>query len=354
MNIAITQQTVVAINSTEWLNLCARRSIRLSKRRPVSVGTSPTDREMEKVFASAPFTKLGSSIDLFVLVIKHDWPQSSAKNRSFPSEILTLNLADVVSHHPIAQEHFDYYAHIGSKCDVLLESSIFEKSWVFWITNETLNASILAADHLQQAFGRAQSSTVKRTDKYKWSEIARLVLRPIEPIKAKPGHIESLISNVRRIVDAAAATRDSEQFYIACTIEWIDARLQRDPMRKKSNKLLLEAALENAKDQPIESLSDQTKSALTHLTLLYPRAFTEELTPLAIAGIVRLLSEARSKKLKPETAVAIINSFSPDSPVATLATFLLATQLGIEMTNQLVLGISNLDFVDLTWDTPNA
>ena len=45
------RQTLLAINSTEWLNLCARGSIRMSKRRPTIVSNPASEREMEKVFA---------------------------------------------------------------------------------------------------------------------------------------------------------------------------------------------------------------------------------------------------------------------------------------------------------------
>jgi hypothetical protein len=119
------RQTLLAINSTEWLNLCARGSIRMSKRRPVPVSTSASERDMEKVFATAPFTKLSSSVDIFVLEIEEEWAKSKRGHRSFPSEILQLNLADVIKHHPAALEHFEYYNDIGSKCGVNLSPPNF-------------------------------------------------------------------------------------------------------------------------------------------------------------------------------------------------------------------------------------
>ena len=347
------RQTLLAINSTEWLNLCARGSIRMSKRRPVVVTNPASEREMEKVFAAAPFTKLGSSVDLFVLVLDEAWTKTKRGHRSFPSEILQLHLSDVKEHHPVALEHFEYYTNIGSKCGVLLADPIFEKAWVYWITNETIKASSDAADLLQRAFHIHPSSETKRADKYKWDDIARLVLRPNEAIKSKPAHIETLLSNIRRIADAVSSTRDSEQFYLACGIEWNDIRLKKDPLTKKATKDALLAALANAKELPLGAPSEQTSAALNLLAETFPKAFSDELTPMTIAYIVQLLTESRTKKLRPETVDRILQSLDRNSPSATLITFVLATSLGIELTNQLILATTQADQVPMNWDLPN-
>lgn len=347
-------QTLLAINSTEWLNLCARGSIRMAKRRPVLTSIPATDRELEKVFAAAPFTKIGSSVDLFVLVIDEDWAKAKRGHRSYPSEILQLNLADVKDHHPVAREHFDYYSNIGSKCGVHLADPIFESAWVYWITNETIKASCEAAEHLQRALIIQPSSESKRTDKYKWEDIARLVFRPNESIKAKPAHLETLLSNVRRIADAVSSTRDTDQFYLACAIEWIDVRLNKDPLKKKAHKDVLLPALAAAKELPLGATpSDQTTESLNLLTETFPKAFTDEISPIVVAQVVQLLTEARSKKLKPETVFRILNSHDRASATSTLISFVLATYLGIELTNQLIRATSQVDLVDINWDIPN-
>lgn len=344
------RKTLIAINSTEWLNLCARGSIRMSKRRAVIVSNPTSEREMEKVFASAPFTKIGSSVDLFILAVNEEWFKSKAKHRSHPSEILSLSLSDVISHHPIALEHFEYYSNIGDKCGVYLEEPIFEKSWLYWVTNETIDSSLDAANRLQIAWQINPSSTTKRADKYKWDNIAHLVLRPNEAIRTKPAHIETLLSNIRKISDAVSSTRDSEQFYLACAIEWIDIRLNKDPLKKKVTKDALLAALTNARENPLGTPSEQTSAALEMIAGTFPKAFTEELTPITIAHLVQLLTESRTKKLKPETVNRIIQSLDSMSSSATVVTFVLATSLGIELTNQLILATTQMNQVPMNWD----
>lgn len=347
------RQTLLAINSTEWLNLCARGSIRMHKRRPVTINNPPSEREMEKVFAAAPFTKLGSSVDLFVLVIEDDWPKSKRAHRSFPSEILHLNLSDVKEHHPVAVEHLEYYNNIGSKCGVRLADAIFEKTWVYWITNETIRASSDAADRLQRAFHIHPSSETKRTDKYTWDDIARLVLRPNEGIKSKPGHIETLLSSIRRIADAVSSTRDSEQFYLACAIEWTDIKLNKDPLMNKATKDALQEALTGAKDFPLGAPSEQTSATLRLVAETFPKAFTEEISPMTVAQIVQLLTEARTKKLKAGTVIRILQAQEGASTTSTLTSFVLATSLGIELTNQLIFALNQDDLVEISWDIPN-
>ena len=347
------RQTLLAINSTEWLNLCARGSIRMQKRRPVVVSNPVLERDMERVFAAAPFTKLGSSVDLFVLVIGDDWPKSKRAHRSFPSEILQLNLSDVKAHHPVAVEHFEYYNNIGSKCGVRLADAIFEKAWVYWITNETIRASSDAADRLQRAFRIHPSLETKRTDKYTWDDIARLVLRPNEGIKSKPGHVETLLSSIRRIADAVSSTRDSEQFYLACAIEWTDIRLNKDPLINKATRDSLQAALANAKELPLGAPSEQTSAASKLLAETYPKAFTEEISPMTVAQIVKLLTDARTKKLKAETVIRILQSQDSASTTSSLTSFVLATSLGIELTNQLIFAVNQDDLVEMNWDIPN-
>jgi hypothetical protein len=178
------------------------------------------------------------------------------------------------------------------------------------------------------------------------------VLRPNESIKAKPAHLETLLSNLRRIADAVSSTRDTEQFFLACAIEWIDIRLNKDPLKKKAIRNTLLAALASAKELPLGVPSDETSAALMILAENFPKAFTEELTPMTVAHIVQLLTESRTKKLKPETVNRIVYSLDSYSSSASVVTFVLATSLGIELTNQLILATAQVDQVPLNWDLP--
>jgi hypothetical protein len=139
---------------------------------------------MEKVFVSAPFTKMESSVDWFVLEIDNEWTRSKLKHPAHPSEILSLSLSDVITQRPIAQKDLEFYQNIGHQFGVHLDDAIYEQAWIFWNTNETIRDSSDAAERLQRAFHIQPSSDTKRADKYKWDSIARLVLRPKEPIKA--------------------------------------------------------------------------------------------------------------------------------------------------------------------------
>jgi hypothetical protein len=341
-------QALVAVNSTEWLNLCARGSIRMGKRRPVAVSNPPSKKELEKVFAAAPFTKLSSSVDLFILAIDQDWAKTSAKHQAFPSEILTLSLSDVLTHRPISQSHYDYYSKKVASCGVFLEDAKFESDWEQWIIKETIQSSLTAASLLQHSFDLKLHTDIKRDDKYKWQDIAKLTIRPKEQIKTKPGHLEALLRNQRVISDAVAATYDTEQYFIACLIEWIEVRLRKDPMKKKPLSDILSIALAFA------APGEQTVTAMNSLSESYPQAFTEELTPATVIQVIRMVSDARSKKLKPESVIKTINSFEKSSSSASLVAFLIATSLGIELTNQLIHASSHMEIIDIDWEVANS
>jgi hypothetical protein len=347
-------QALVAVNSTEWLNLCARGSIRMGKRRPVVVSNPPSKKELEKVFAAAPFTKLSSAVDLFILAIDQDWAKTSAKHQAFPSEILMLSLSDVLAHRPISQSHYDYYSKKVASCGVFLEDAKFESDWEQWIIKETIQSSLTAASLLQHSFDLKLHADVKRADKYKWEDIAMLAIRPKEQIKTKPGHLEALLRNQRVISDAVAATYDTEQYFIACLIEWIEVRLRKDPMKKKPLRETLSMALANAKLSPYAVPGEQTATAMNSLLESYPQAFTEELTPMTVIQVIRMVSDARSKKLKPESVIKTINSFEKSSSSASLIAFLIATSLGIELTNQLIHASSHMEIMDIDWEVANS
>jgi hypothetical protein len=347
-------QALLAVNSTEWLNLCARGSIRMGKRRPVVVSNPPSKKELEKVFAAAPFTKLSSSVDLFILAIDRDWTKTSAKHQAFPSEILTLSLSDVLSHRPISQSHYDYYSKKVASCGVFLEDAKFESDWEQWIIKENIQSSLTAASLLQHSFDLKLHTDIKRDDKYKWEDIAKLTIRPKGQIKTKPGHLEALLRYQRVISDAVAATYDTEQYFIACLIEWIEVRLRKDPMKKKPLNDILSIALANAKEIPFAAPGEQTVTAMKSLLESYPQAFTEELTPATVIQVVRMVSDARSRKLNPESVIKTIHSFEKSSSSASLIAFLIATSLGIELTNQLVHASSHMEIMDIDWEVANS
>jgi len=341
---------LVAVNSAEWLNLCARREIRLQKRRAVQVSAQPSGHEMERVFALAPYTKLDSALDLFVLEVKQGWTSSKNRHRVGSSELLLLSLDDVVSHHPVATEHADYYRNIASRHDVGLDEALFEESWRAWVFNETIDASLRAANALQERLGITPSIKRRSIDGYKWEELARVILRPSDQIKKRPGHVEQLFRTANEIADQAAGGRDTEQYYLACTIEWIKCRLNKYPMRKREISERLLSALDASKQLPFGQPSEPTSTGLDLLVATYPKAFTEELTPETITSLVRVTTDAKRKRLKLDTAIRMARSLRPDLASSMLISFAMAVSLGVERTHQLANAPTSPETQDVDWE----
>lgn len=342
-------QLLLAVNSAEWLNLCARSSIRMHKRRVVEVSDAPSEKEMEKVFALAPFTKLDSSLDLFVLVLSPDLLSNKDRHWTSAADLLELSLKQVLSHHPAASEHADYYRNIAIKHEVQLGEARFENSWKMWIINETIHASVQATNDLLAGFGMPLVNGRREIDGYKWEDLARVVLRPYEAIKARPAHAELLLRSVGKIADAAAGARDTEQHYLACTIEWITLRTKKHPLRKKELRDKLLEALRVAKLTPFGTPSMPTAEALSHLVSTYPKAFTQEITPESITDLVQVVHDAKLGHLKLETAIKVVRSLEPTSPFSPLVCLAMATALGVEHTYQLVNALRRRDSSGEDW-----
>ena len=129
-------QTIVVINRSEWLNLCALGEIRLNRKRLVETSSPPKQREMDKAFALSPQSKVDSSIDVFILEIRPDWATTSSKHPAGGNDTRLLRLADVVCHRTAASEHFPYYRDEGDKYGVHLAPCDYESHWVAWCTSE--------------------------------------------------------------------------------------------------------------------------------------------------------------------------------------------------------------------------
>jgi len=333
-------KTILIVNSTEWRNLCARGILRISKRRPTKISESSQRRDLRRAFAVAPTTNLESSVDLLVLELIEDWEVLSQKHVGAPNEVITLPLSAILLHHPVSSEHLNYYRDQGSSCGVDVADAIYEDAWIEWVMSESVSASIVSATELEKAFGISFKPSDKRGDKYRWEDLARLTLRPSTEIRRKPGHVDLLLKTLSDISFAIASTIGLEQFYLATAIEWVDHRLGKDPLAKRVHHTMLQSALDMAKAIPIDSpdgLSQQTKEALTHLALTFPKAFTDELTPISLSLIARLLIEAKSHAIKPHTAISMIQSMTGNGHTerARLAIFLLAVELGPELSKQL-------------------
>jgi len=343
-------QVLLVVNMTEWMNLCNRGSIRMNKRRALRVNSQPSTREMNRVFASAPHTKLGSSVDLFVLVLDRNWTEAGKKHRVGLSDVLILDLAHVKSHHPVSQQDFGYFQSLGSKCGVDLSEAIFEDHWLKWVESETLVASCEAAIQLQKHFGVRPIDDVRRFDGYKWEEIAKLVLQPRIQIKSRPGHVETLLKQCRQIVDAVANTRDTENFYLASAVEWVIARSRKNPQTNPATKDALRVAFEKGKGVLSSGVSPDVRASLALIDATFPKAFSPEISSAVVGHVVRVIADVKNKKLNSQSVYSILEDVGRNSPAATLITFVISTLLGVEYTRRLIRTSQTVAFSEMNWD----
>lgn len=342
--------TIVILTSTEWLNLCSRKSIRLSKHRPVSISHSPTEREMNAAFAKAPFTKLKSSVDVLAVTISPDWASKERRHSASPQDIYWLKLTNVLSHHTIAESDREYYQNITSRSGIILEESIYEPFWRAWVEREQNDALLGAWSDLSQVLGIENPTALKRGDKYKWQEVAQLCRNPKQPLKNKPAHVETLLRNLSFISDAVLGITDSQKFHLAVNIEWIEQRLGKDPLRSNEAKKLIGAAFEAAENHDFLPLTEQTRDALRYLQEKFAKAYTSELTPIALPQLlnVYLSCKAKSRRL-PQAVLSALHADSERNSAA-LLTLLTTCLLGVESTYQLVQLFSFENLMEMNWE----
>lgn len=345
-----TKATIVILTSTEWLNLCSRKAIRLSKHRPVRISHPPMEKEMNTAFAKAPFTKLKSSVDVLAITIAPDWASKESRHSASPQDIYWLKLKDVQSHHSIAESDREYYQNITAKSGIVLEESIYEPFWRAWVEGEQNDALLQAWIDLSQVLGLQNPSLTKREDKYKWQEVTHLCRSPKLPLKNKPAHVETLVRNLAFISDAVLGITDSQKFHLAVNIEWIEQRLGKDPLKASQTKKIVSAALEAAEGQDFLPLTDQTLDTLNHLQEKFKKAYTTELNPLVIPQLVSIYLGCKSKSSQlPQKFLGALQ-FDKSRDSAALLTLMTTCLLGVESAYQLIQLFSYENLMDMTWE----
>lgn len=325
------RRVLLAVNSTEWANLCARGSIRMLRCRAVELD-SGHQGELDAVFATAPTTKPGSSIDSLVLELLPDW-RERAEAHPAREDVAVLGLDDVVSHHVVASEHLDYYRGQADKTGVTISDRTFEPEWRRWAADEAAAAATAATKELWRALHlengtyqpcEALISAVARSGDR--SEDASLAVR--------------LVSAAGAIDDGAAATRSTEAYYLATVIEWIDIVESEDALESLSGGAVLRHVVSSARelewtDPP--RLSNDSRAALRYLEAVYSSAFDECLTPLLVGLLTRITVEARTGRPKPSTLIGALCAARGESAhAARTCSTVIAAAVGPEYVRQLL------------------
>ena len=346
------RRELVVITAVEWRNLIARREIRIAKNRIVSVADFDDSKSVSKLFGIAPFTKLGSSVDVFILELKENWLSSCPKNPDAPRESAFLHLDHVQNHHTVSAHDIDYYGQIGAKYGVILTSAILERQWADWTIRQKVSDSMRAADELLSSLKLPVREGPKRPDKTKWWDLASLSLHLSRPSKSKLTHAETFVLHVREIADRAANVRDSDAFRIAAVLEWIEIRTGKNPLNRTTRASVL-PALQEAKAFAFEDCSSSTSAALEMLRQSFPKAFTQEISPRFIGFAARLETDARSLKLRQISLHNALEHMGRDGQDSRLLGFLVSIWLGVEHSNQLLMASTFQDLVEVQWETEN-
>lgn len=342
-------RNVVVLNRTEWLILCSEGRIRLNRRRLVPSQEIPTAREMHRAFALAPHTRTESAIDVFILEVSDEWERIAAKHRAAAPDVRVLNLDDVVAHRAASREHHAYYSGEARKFGVELAEPEFEKHWIDWCTHELVSGGTLGASRLIGALGNTFDYEKPRADRYQWHDVGRVVLRPSYVARPKPGHVDQLIRSWLDIADQVAGTRDLQTFHIAVLIVWVELRTKKDVQLHRRHANSIQQFLDTARTEPFGSPTNSTQEAFAYFESNFQRAFTQELTPLVVSGVLECLLTHRSGDLTPDRAYRILIDLASNHAGQALVAFVMSVNIGLGKTVQLSRAVGLNNWTSPTW-----
>ena len=165
--------------------------------------------------------------------------------------------------------------------------------------------------------------------------------------------MEDLLRSVRGISDAVAGVHATVAFDLAANVEWIRARLKKDPFAKKSTRVLIEAGLDAGQSIPWSRSGSECQpvaDALTHLVEKFPRAYTSETTPQMVGATVRVIMVAKEDgKVDPidvPSIIALLAKSGTDESARTLCVAL-SGALGPLMSRRLTKALSSVNMTQL-------
>jgi hypothetical protein len=345
----------VAITSTEWRSLLGHGEIRFARRRAQEIHVPPTAKEQDRLFSWGPTTILGDGNDVLVIELSDAWLHNARRHPAQPSELVMITSDVVVAHHTVGPDFHAYLLGDAEREGIQLSQGRYEEPWTRWVANQEADRDLAAAKELLRVFNLNTDLSHKRHDGYTWHDPIRLARNSKTSIKPTPKHMEDLLRSVRGISDAVAGVHETAAFDLAANVEWIEARLKKDPFAKKSTRVLIEAGLDAGRLIPWSGSGSECQpvaDALTHLIEKFPRAYTSEITPQMVGATVRVIMAAKDRTLDPidvPSAIALLTKSGTDESARTLCVAL-SGALGPLITRRLTRTLSSVNLTQLNWD----
>ena len=328
----------VAVNSTEWRNLCARGSIRLLSSRPINTAPMPDANDSHRLFAAAPVTKIDSSIDLLVLELIPNW-RTVAEQHPSNEHVCILRLEHVLRHHLVSDEHMNYYSVEASKMSIDIEGAKFEALWRDWVEAESTSAAVEAAGLLYLRFRPPSLSDNPGLTHHETFQITDY-LAQISLSEASENHVGTILRGAAHIDDAISNVRTSESALVASCVEWIDHRLGIDVYSTNPVGIIIRNSIASVKPNELPAIKDvspTTDAAIGLLEASFPDAFSKELTGRTVLALTTLIAGCRFGDAKPDLFGRILfelGTLGPDSLL--LASAVTAKLIGPELSRQLL------------------
>lgn len=345
----------VVLTSTEWRSMLAFGDLRLPKRRVQEVGVPPGAKQRDRLFSWAPTTVLGDSNDTVVVELVDPWLERAERHPAHSSEIVVIALEHVFAHYSVSPESNAYLSADAEKEGVVLSTGRYETAWAEWVGLQQAAVDLAAARALVDTFGIQVDLTRKRQDGYAWHDIIRLARNSKTSVKTKPKHVEDLLRSVRPISNAIAGVHATSAFTLAANIEWVEARLGKDPFANKAVRETLYAALEVGRtiEWSVDSgACPPVAEALKFLAETFPRAFSPEVSPEVVALTTRLVMSSKDQSLGPIDVASAIGHLRAAGSHESAATVCVAVSgaLGPLVSHRLARALATVNPTVLDWE----
>jgi hypothetical protein len=255
-----------------------------------------------------------------------------------------------MAHRTVAGENLAYYTGVGERYGVVLDGCELEPLWLDWAVREQIRSVTSCAARLLGHFGNEEDFAGRRADKMAWTDLGRILLGRDVATRPKTGHVEQLLRSSEQIVDRIAGTRDAQSFHLAAAIVWVEIRTGRNAQRARDTAAKTKKYLDTARSEEFSHPSANTLEALGFMAESFPRAFTDELTPQTVSGLLEVIHDSASGSLTPDRVVELVRTAGATPASQSLLAFAITARIGVERIGHLHRALEHANRFTPRWD----
>lgn len=335
----VTQNFIVGLRRGDWTNLFATGEVRILRTRLVNVGANPSAEDLASVFSVSAAGMLEDSDKMILARVRINSDHALQRHpRSIKSDLLIIPIVNFYNYQVVETKNHQHISELVSDFGINLQTECLDENWNSWVFEEGVRQRIAAAQVILAKMP-FKSNILRRTDHFAWNEIVSCVLRPAISFGRDDSLLIAFLRAKTRLINLTQEYRKTEAHFISSTVEWIKMSEGSESISKEkkfSDKIVraLVKSRELSWNDP-GLISDITFKSLSQIRRRHKVSFNKELTPLSTSVYLRHSYEIKNSIFNAEVFKNQIIQISriDGTRAATLACFLVASELGIEQSH---------------------